>query len=1454
MPVRSPAMPASSQPLPAATLAPPARRTSWRLAALVWVLGTLLILLNAWWAYNLTEREKQQVRHVQALALADNLAFRVRALQANLASFAARMAQSPAEDVVSLRELAKGGAVTPAGDADFERLSLVSEASGLRSSVNIVIASEHDNGHFLWVHHPLDKGRYLLAGVDLDAWRQHADLDSNTLLVRVSTVGAYGTRQTLLDQAPAGTAQNLLLSKIIPATADAGWVLDVWQNDRHAGLGAAFGWLQLIQFAALIFVVSLIWIQSKIHRTANAEIKRVSLDAELNRDRWMRALEATHDGVWEYDLAHKALFMAPLCYELTGLSNRAHKPLRAFLHLLGAEQRSRMLSALRAAWEEASRLDELVWIQGATGGKRWLRIRGRVAPNRCYVTGAISDVTEEIELARERDRYQSFIAGVIDALPMPISVKGVDGALILVNKLHAQSLHKMIGELIGKRANQLVDSRMAEQLEMIDRLVLETGLTHSLEDWFDIALAGRRVFLRVTKSRCLDENGKAVIVTTYEDQTEVRSYARRLADQNVKVQSFVQRLIETIPHPLYVQDDESRYLIVNAAMADQWGMRAEDMVGRSSRELFGNERGDTLEEEDRKVMAGEVIRKQESVFHARTAQLRHWAVTKRSCLDIDGKPVIVGSNYELTEIRQAELDLRAALEQQTRMRAFLQETFDALPHPLFIKDRKHRYIMTNRAHAAFHNTPRERIIGATSWDYAVPEVAQSIHEEEECLFSGGIQGAVESEYSLVDGSGRIRRNLVRKVLSRDADGNPVLIGITIDVTELHEAEVRQARLREFYQRLFDAIPLPVSVKDTNHVYQLVNKAFCEAHQRSLEDTLGKSTWDFNTPEEALSTIEQDNLLFQQEPGQVVERELPLKYADGVAHEVMLRKVMYEGVDGERLIVSTHTDLSHLRAVERNLRSTLGRLTSLIDNAPLGIALLGGGCRIHGTNPFLRSLLGYHEDELLDRDYQGLVAPRDRELDEEKKLELRRSGVVQPFEITLLAQGGREVPVLVSGVLVREEPTNPMYWVLVVDLTERKLVDQALHQSEGRWQFALEGAGDGVWDWHIPSGQIYYSPRCKTMFGFAETDPEPSFAQWLQCLHPADMEAVKQRIQDHLSKRTPVFISEHRQRSKSGDYMWVLGRGKVIEYDAQGAPLRMVGTYSEIGSRKQEEEALLRHRDELRELVEEQTAGLVAAKDAAERANAAKTEFLSNVSHELRTPMHAILSFAQIGEERADRLSTDKLKDYFHRVATSGERLLRLLDDLLDISKLEAGRMVMDMVPCSLSAVLDEAASEYEALLNARKIELQRDYEENLPNVSIDAKRIGQVVRNLLSNAIKFTPDGGCITMKLYSGLMNVGRRQSERLEVRSVALQVMDTGMGIPEGELERIFDKFVQSSLNRSSGGTGLGLAICREIVQAHSGQLYALNREGGGAVLVVQLPVLRLTELGGVEQPLQG
>ncbi|MBK9614182.1 MAG: PAS domain S-box protein [Uliginosibacterium sp.] len=1394
----------------------------WRLPLLVLLVGASLCLIDA-----VLERQQQrawQLRHagVQARLLTQSLDATVSRLQRCLGE----LAHQP-----SVR--AEPGDLPPRAVA---AMSGCDEAGQPGVTVGILSAPAAPDTR-LALEVPLQAGGRLVAKMDLRAWlARQSDYDAEVLAVRVRAL-QQGQDTVLLDTRTPGADFPPPLVQRDSGPGAPG--VDVWRRGT-AGVSPALGWRQAGLILALLLLTLYLWVEGKRRLLTEHAARESAGDVERSRDRWIRALESTQDGVWEFDSVARRFFTSPVFLELVGMRGSAPRSLRVFLRMLGKEQCQRTVSAIRAAWEEASRLDELVSVNLADGKRRWIRIRGAVAKERQYFTGAISDVTEEIELARERDRYQIFMAGVIDALPMPISVKSANGDLILVNKLHAQSLNKMIGELVGKHAHQLVDSKMAEQLEMIDRLVLETGRTHSLEDWFDIALAKRRVFLRITKSRCLDENGKQVVVTTYEDQTEVRSYARRLADLNVRVQAFVQRLIETVPHPLYVKDAEGRYLIVNAGLADQWGMRVEDMVGRTARELFGDERGAAIEEEDRSVLAGDVFRKQTSVFHARSAQLRHWAVIKRACLDVDGKQVIVGSNYELTDIRRAELDLRAALDQQSRMRAFLQETFDALPHPLFIQDRKHRYVLTNRAHAAFYACTRDRIIGASSWDFAPPEVAEAIEREEEALFAMPEGSMTESEYGLVDGSGRMRRNLVRKVLSRDADGYPVLIGITIDVTELKDAETREAKLRDFYQRLVDAIPLPVEVTDTRHVYQLVNKAFCDAHSRQVDEVIGKTHLDFDEHSLPGSADQADDALFEGAPGEIVEREQMLRYADGAHHQVVVRKVIYAGPNDERLMVAVHSDMSRLRAAERSVRCTLERLTTLINNAPMGIALLSQGGGVLEANRFLQYLLGYSAQQLQSMDYQELMAPQQQYLKEVKRQEIIGDGVMQPFEAELIASDGRAIPVMISGVLVRDADDAVVYWVLVSDLTERKRADSALHVSEARWQFALEGAGDGVWDWNVVSDELYYSARWQAMLGYEPSELPPVLSAWLTCIHPEDVETVTQEVQRHLKGKTSLYMSEHRLCRKDGTVVWVLDRGKVVERDPGGRALRMIGTHSDITRRKEEEVELRRHRDELRRLVAEQTVGLVAAKEAAEHANAAKTEFLTNVSHELRTPMHAILSFAQMGEDRASKVTPEKLKDYFHRVVISGNRLLTLLDELLDISKLESGRMVMQPAQTDLSGVLDDAVTEFDALLSSHRLRVERQVDAETPACWVDPKRIGQVVRNLLANAIKFTPDGGLITLCLGRTRMNVGRRQGERLDVPAVELVVRDSGSGIPAGELEDVFDKFVQSSQNSAtSGGTGLGLAICKAIVHAHRGQIYARNHDAGGAEIVVRMPV---------------
>jgi len=238
--------------------------------------------------------------------------------------------------------------------------------------------------------------------------------------------------------------------------------------------------------------------------------------------------------------------------------------------------------------------------------------------------------------------------------------------------------------------------------------------------------------------------------------------------------------------------------------------------------------------------------------------------------------------------------------------------------------------------------------------------------------------------------------------------------------------------------------------------------------------------------------------------------------------------------------------------------------------------------------------------------------------------------------------------------------------------------------------------------------------------------------------------------------------------------------------------------------------------------------LEEARFAAEAANRAKSEFLANMSHELRTPLHAILSFARFGLRSRD-VPREDLQDYFRTIETSGKSLLVLLNDLLDLAKLEAGRMRLDLAPVDAILLVAAVVDEFQpfGLENSTPIELSEPGMASL-EIQADRARILQVLRNILSNAIKFSKHDG---QPVEVGLS---------LRGDWVCIAVRDHGIGIPEIEQDAVFEKFVQSSKTRSTaGGTGLGLAISREIVSLHGGRIHAKTASDGGAVVICELPI---------------
>lgn len=404
-------------------------------------------------------------------------------------------------------------------------------------------------------------------------------------------------------------------------------------------------------------------------------------------------------------------------------------------------------------------------------------------------------------------------------------------------------------------------------------------------------------------------------------------------------------------------------------------------------------------------------------------------------------------------------------------------------------------------------------------------------------------------------------------------------------------------------------------------------------------------------------------------------------------------------------------------------------------------------------------------------------------------------------------------------------------VVIRDVSDLKETELALRESEARWQFALDGAGEGVWDWDIDSGRVFRSDRCLAMLGYVPNEVPDSDARWAEFVHPDDLPALLATRRAHLKGETPMFAEEVRLKCSDGHYKWILVRGLVVERDKDGRARRLIGTHSDIDDAKAREAQILDHNQNLARLVAERTVDLQTAKEAAEAANEAKSVFLANMSHELRTPMHGILSYAKLGETRVATAGHEKLRNYFNRIRQSGDRMMLLVNDLLDLSKLEAGLMVLNLEPIDLGDLVGEVLAEFDPLLHARHLTVDCDFERRAPKCRCDRPRIGQVIRNLLSNAIKFSPDGRAIHVRLASstGIDGAGL----------LRLVVSDEGVGIPPAELEAVFNKFVQSSRTRTgAGGTGLGLSICREIVVAHHGAIRAHNNAASGAEFIVELP----------------
>ncbi|MFZ6773575.1 PAS domain S-box protein [Undibacterium sp. SXout7W] len=530
-------------------------------------------------------------------------------------------------------------------------------------------------------------------------------------------------------------------------------------------------------------------------------------------------------------------------------------------------------------------------------------------------------------------------------------------------------------------------------------------------------------------------------------------------------------------------------------------------------------------------------------------------------------------------------------------------------------------------------------------------------------------------------------------------------------------------------------------------------------------------------------------------------ELTAHRADGSSFQLTLT-IDEVTIDRQRYFTAVIHETSQQRNVEKKLKEVSSLLQTVLDGTGSYVHVRDVDGHYLYVNKEYEKVFQCSADDILGKHFKEVLPPG--LIQHVQDYEYRLSKHKKEFQTELVVQrpDGEHIYLVSHSVIYDENGILTGTSGVGIDITKLKTLELEREQtladlrtSEERWLFALEGSGEGVWDWDIVENKVQYSKRWKEMLGYQVDEISDAVEEWSSRVHPDDREMVMAAVTENMAGHTKSFMNEHRFLCKNGSYMWLLDRGMVVKRDAHGNPLRMVGTHSDISQRKKLEHI--------------------------------KNEFISTVSHELRTPLTSIkgslglLEAGILGELPSKALGMIKVA-YKNSI-----RLSKLVNDILDMEKLMSGKLTLDLVPLDFVSQIKESIETNASYASIHHVRF-RLLNEDPVFVIADENRLQQIFSNLLSNAAKFSRPNEFVNIRFS-------------LEEQYVRVFIEDHGDGIPEEFTSRIFDAFSQANGadTRRHEGTGLGLNITKRLINQMGGDIGYFSEQGAGATFWFTLPL---------------
>jgi PAS domain S-box-containing protein len=1036
------------------------------------------------------------------------------------------------------------------------------------------------------------------------------------------------------------------------------------------------------------------------------------------------------------------------------------------------------------------------------------------------------DIQAEQERADEALRHsEAFLNSVVEHSPHAMWISDENGTLIKLNQACRDMLHITDAEVVGKY-NVLQDNIVEEQGAMpLVRRVFEQGESVRFNLKYDsVQLKGLELgetaslILDVTISPVLDERGHVTnAIIQHMDITELKQAEAQREAALEKLRESETRfasIFRTAPVRISITSfEDSRFVDVNEAFLEGYGFSREEVIGHTSEEL-----DDWVDPQAR--MRFHKLLEEHGDIHNFEAQIRGKygvvfdVLMSAELIDLFGQRYILSVSINITERKLAEEKLRISEQKFSK-------AFRASPDALALSELESgRILEVNDGFQTVFGYSREEAIGHTTLELGL---YQNPRDREGMLHTLREHGSVHN----FEAAGRHKSgaglSALLSVEQIEIEGKKCMITIARDITERKQAEKQLRESEERYRSLVENMNDVVMEVDNRGSLCYISPNYATVSGYALEDEMVGSILAHVHPDDLpqilkkleTATVQRESLTYR------------VQNKDGQWRWLEANSSPYQTADGNLRVINVVRDITERKQAEKQLRESEERFRTVADFTHDWEYWLDENKQLRYISPSCRGITGYGREEF-EKDVsllQKIVHPDDRAKLEAHVVEEFESAEPIPLDFRIITADGRErwIAHVCQRVYAADGQARGRR-VSNRDITDRKQAEEALHASEARFATIFKFSPVAIGLTSLPDNILFdVNPAWLELTGFKREEAIGHTPMELNIW--ADL-GERESLVQAVRKYGRVQGFEMLLRRRLGEIASLLMSAETITLADKPYLVTMA---LDITERKHAEEVLLELNQTLEERIKDRTAELTSVNIELKQAMRVKDEFLASMSHELRTPLTGILGLSEILQMKTYGELNQRQMGAIKTISESGRHLLELINDILDLAKVEAGKLDLDFSRFSVLDVCQASLQLTKGMAKKRYQEVQFTPPVEPTFIYADARRVKQILVNLLSNAIKFTPDNGELGLEFHSDA-----------EAKTVQLVVWDKGIGIKEEYLPRLFKPFEQidGRLSREYTGTGLGLSLVHRLVEMHHGSIQVESVFGEGSRFTVALP----------------